>query len=58
MENQETKGGELGCCAKGKCCGGKGLAALALLLIGGLGGYAAATHCCKTPSAQAAAPGK
>lgn len=40
MENQETKGDEKGgCCAKSKCCGGKGLAALALLLVGGAVGY-------------------
>ncbi|MDE2291541.1 MAG: hypothetical protein KGL53_05615 [Elusimicrobia bacterium] len=59
MANEtETKDGK-GCCSKGKCCGGKGLAALALLLLGGLGGWAAATHCCAKPAAPAAqAPAK
>ncbi|MBI2361815.1 MAG: hypothetical protein HYV15_00305 [Elusimicrobia bacterium] len=58
MENQETKGEEKGCCTKGKCCGGKTLAALALLAVGGLGGYFAGRHCgkaCEVPAAQSPA---
>ncbi|MBI4423575.1 MAG: hypothetical protein HY554_07610 [Elusimicrobia bacterium] len=35
METQETKEGGKDCCSKGKCCGGKALIALALLLAGG-----------------------
>ena len=38
MENEEKDG--KACCSK-KCCGGKGLAVLALLLVGGAGGYIA-----------------
>ena len=54
METQENKEAEQGCCKKGKCgCGGKALAALALLLVGGLGGYCAAKHC----GSKNAAPG-
>ena len=43
------------CCSKGKCCG-KSLAALALLLIGGAGGYLCARHCPTKPEAPASAP--
>ena len=43
---------EKGCCATKKCCG-KTLAALALLAVGGLGGYAAA-KCCGAKDAPAA----
>lgn len=39
MKNQEGEEEGGGCCGKGKCCGGKALAALALLLLGGIGGY-------------------
>lgn len=58
MDNQETKAGEKGgCCDKSKCCGGKALAALALLLVGGFGGYFAGRNCGKVcPVSQAAAP--
>jgi hypothetical protein len=46
MEAQENKEGEKGgCCSKGKCCGGKALGAVALLVVGGLGGYFAGRHC-------------
>ena len=43
MENQEKKDGQDGkaCCDKTKCCGGKALAVIALLSIGGAGGYLA-----------------
>lgn len=52
MESQETKEtGKEGCCSKGKCCGGKALAAIALLAIGGLGGYFCGRGC---PSKDAA----
>ncbi|TBR23168.1 hypothetical protein EPO15_06565 [bacterium] len=59
MDNQETKGDEKGgCCStKAKCCGGKTLAALALLLVGSVGGYFAGRHCGKVcPVGEAAAP--
>lgn len=58
MENQETKTDEKGCCSKSKCCGGKTLGALALLAVGGLGGYFAGRHCgkaCELPAVQAPA---
>jgi hypothetical protein len=42
MENKE---GETGCCSKAKCCGGKALAAIGLLAIGGLGGYLCGHRC-------------
>jgi hypothetical protein len=46
MEAQENKEGEKGgCCTKGKCCGGKALGAVALLVVGGIGGYFAGRHC-------------
>jgi hypothetical protein len=42
MEN-ESKDGK-GCCDKSKCCG-KALAAIALLAIGGVGGYFCGKSC-------------
>lgn len=61
MDNKETQGEKIeekgGCCSKSKCCGGKTLAALALLLVGGLGGFAAGRHCGKVcPVREAVAP--
>ncbi|TPW20656.1 MAG: hypothetical protein FD126_1471 [Elusimicrobia bacterium] len=61
MDNQETKDEKVdekgGCCSKAKCCGGKTLAALALLLVGGFGGYFAGRSCGKVcPVSQTAAP--
>ena len=59
MENQETKADEKGgCCSKSQCCGGKTLAALALLLVGGLGGFAAGrcAKSCDVKSASVEAP--
>lgn len=55
MENQDTKVEEKGgCCSKAsKCCGGKAVAALALLLVGGLGGFAAG-RCAKSCDVQPA----
>ena len=55
MENQEKTGDEKGCCSKSKCCGGKGLAALALLLVGGVAGYFGG-KCCTAKHASATAP--
>lgn len=52
MEN-ESKDGK-GCCDKSKCCGGKALVALALLAIGGAGGYVAGKCCAKKSAAPAA----
>lgn len=60
MENQEKDG--KACCGKEKCCGGKALAAIALLAIGGAGGYLAGKCCkakCAAPAAvEAPAPAK
>lgn len=62
MENEEKKGDEKGCCAKGKCCGGaKALGAVGLLLIGGLSGFLAGRHCgkgCPLPSGPVSTPAK
>ncbi|MBI3565262.1 MAG: hypothetical protein HY079_08715 [Elusimicrobia bacterium] len=63
MENkdaaaQDAKDGGA-CCSKGKCCGCKALAAVALLAIGAAGGWFAARHCCAVKDAPAAvAPAK
>lgn len=57
MDTQEGKGDEKGCCTKSKCCTGKALAALALLLVGGVGGYFAGKNCGKVcPVREAVAP--
>lgn len=47
MENEKKEGVEegKGCCSKGKCCGGKALAAIALLVAGTVGGYLCGKHC-------------
>lgn len=53
MDN-EKKDGQDGkaCCDKSKCCGGKALAVIALLAVGGAGGYLAGRCCAaKTPAA-------
>ena len=55
MENQEKDG--KACCDKSKCCGGKALAAFALLAIGGAGGYLAGkcgASKCAVPAAVSA----
>ncbi|MBI2387033.1 MAG: hypothetical protein HYV14_13655 [Elusimicrobia bacterium] len=52
MENQEKD--EKACCDKSKCCGGKALAAFALLAIGATGGYLAG-KCCTAKTAAPAA---
>lgn len=44
MENEKTEGGK-SCCETKKCCGCKVLAALLLLLVGGLGGYCIGKRC-------------
>jgi len=63
MDTQEQKPEGEGC-GKGKCCGGKMLAVIGLLAIGGIGGFFAARHCsgkacpfkvCPVSSAPAAA---
>lgn len=60
MSDQEAKAGEAdekGCCSGAKkCCGGKALAAIALLAIGGIGGYAAGKCCASRAAAAAPAP--
>lgn len=57
MENKETSGtpeqAEGKCCSKGRCCGCKALAAVALLAVGAIGGYFCARHCAPK---EAAAP--
>jgi hypothetical protein len=55
MDTTESKDGEKACCTKGKCCG-KALAALALLLIGGAGGYFCARHCGSKTEAAVSQP--
>ncbi|MCX5789842.1 MAG: hypothetical protein NTX64_15270 [Elusimicrobia bacterium] len=46
MENQEQKPQDESC-EKGKsCCGCKVLAVIGLLIVGGIGGFFAARHCC------------
>ena len=52
MENQEKDG--KACCDKSKCCGGKALAAFALLAIGGAGGYVAGKSCAAKQTSPAA----
>lgn len=42
------------CCEKGKCCGGKALAVIALLAIGGAGGFLCARQCPATGGSPAA----
>ena len=55
MDQNEAK--ESACCAKGKCCGGKALAAIALLAIGGAGGYLCGRQCAiKDAPAAVSAP--
>ena len=44
------------CCDKKSCCGGKALAAIALLAVGGLGGYFSGRSCPLKEQAPAAAP--
>lgn len=54
MDNDKKDGQDAkGCCDKSKCCGGKGLAVLALLLVGGAGGYLAGKCCAAKPGAAA-----
>jgi hypothetical protein len=52
MENQEPKSGDCGCgkggCGKKHCCGCKGIAALLILLLGGVIGYLMAGNCHKS----------
>ncbi len=50
---EELKEGEK-CCSKGKCCGGKALLAVALLALGGIGGYFCGRGCAlkSAPAAQ------
>lgn len=46
------------CCSKGRCCGCKALAAIALLALGAVGGFFAGRHCaatCAVPAASAPA---
>ncbi len=60
MDN-EKKDGQDGkaCCDAKKCCGGKSLAVIALLAIGGAGGYLAGKCCAaKTAPAAVEAPAK
>lgn len=61
MDNEKKDGtDEKGCCSKSKCCGGKALAAFALLALGGAGGYVAGKCCSAKHAAPAAveAPAK
>lgn len=64
MENQEKKDEGASCCGKSKCCGGKALAAVGLIALGGIGGYFAGkcrASKCAVPAAveaPAATPAK
>ena len=56
MENEKKEGSEegKGCCSKSKCCGGKALAAIALLVAGTIGGYLCGRHCQSRDASKAA----
>ena len=56
QEKTETPDGGKTCCTKGKCCGCKALAAVALLALGGVGGYFCARHCAAKAETAVAAP--
>lgn len=55
MENEEKKDEGKACCGKGSCCC-KAFKAVALLVVGGIGGYFAGRHCamCSLKSAPVA----
>jgi hypothetical protein len=54
---EETKADEkVGCCSKGKCCGCKALAAVALIALGAVGGYFCGRHCAMKETPAASAP--
>lgn len=50
-EKKDAQDGKA-CCDKSKCCGGKTLAVLALLAVGGAGGYIA-SRCCDAKTTAA-----
>lgn len=56
----DTKEDGKACCDKSKCCGGKALAAIGLLALGGVGGFfagrACKTHCDLKASTEVSAP--
>lgn len=53
---EEATSQEKSCCGKGKrCCGGKALAAAALLAVGALGGYFGGRHCAAARTSGAVA---
>ena len=56
MDNEEKKeDGKSCCCGKSKCCC-KAFAAVALLVVGALGGYFAGRHCSSCRMKAEAAP--
>lgn len=58
-QNQDVKTEGKGCCGTKSCrCCGKALAVLALLAIGGLGGWALGKHCPVKDVPAAASPAK
>ncbi len=56
MDEKDQKEGTESCCSKKKCCGCKALAAVALLLLGGVGGYLAGRHCAVCAPQAVSAP--
>ena len=58
MDTQE-KDGEKGCCGTGKSCFCKALVAVALLALGGVGGYFCGRSCAlKSAAASVSSPAK
>lgn len=56
MDAKDEVGGGQGCCTKAKCCGGKALIAIALLAVGGVGGYFCGRSCPVKEVPAASAP--
>lgn len=56
--SEQEKGGPDGkaCCDKSRCCGGKALAAFALLALGGLGGFIGGRYCASHCAVKDAPP--
>ena len=55
MEAEEKKDEGKSCCSKSSCCC-KAFGAIALLVVGGIGGYFAGRHCASCAMRTAAAP--
>lgn len=55
MDTESKDGKDGSCCGRKSCCGGKALAAIALLAVGAAGGYLCARGCGDKPSAAVSA---